>query len=278
MKQMSPMVTVDAWAQVPNERFMAQPWLHTLLRWTGVDRTAPAADDLVASMDEAGIDRALVSAWYGPAGAIISNDEVAATVTRHPDRLSAVASVDLRDPMGAVREIRRRAGEGAVAVRVVPWLWDLPPDHRRYAPVYVACVEAGLPLCTQVGHTGPLCPSEPGRPIPYLDAVLLDFPELVVVGGHVGVPWIEEVLSLCRKYPNFHVDTSAYAVHRLPEPLVAYLRGAGRTRVMFGTNFPMLTAARAMASLDDLGLDADARALFLGGNAARVFFGTADAC
>jgi predicted TIM-barrel fold metal-dependent hydrolase len=72
-------------------------------------------------------------------------------------------------------------------------------------------VELGVPVCTQIGHTGPLCPSEPGRPIPYLDNVLLDFPDLVVVGGHVGHPWLDEVVSLATKYPNFYVDTSAYA-------------------------------------------------------------------
>ena len=267
------MVTVDAWAQVPTERFMAQDWLEPLLRWTGIDRSAATADHLVAAMDDAGIDRALVSAWYGPTGDLISNDEVSETVARHPDRLFPVASVDLRRPVDAVREIRRRADEGALAVRVVPWLWGLPPDHRRYAPVYVACIEAGLPLCTQIGHTGPLCSSEPGRPIPYLETVLLDFPEMVVVGGHVGVPWIDEVLLLCRKFPTFHVDTSAYAVHRLPRPLIDHMQGAGRTRVLFGTNFPMLTPARALTRLDDLALEDEARALFLGGNAERVFFG-----
>ena len=266
------MVTVDAWAQQPNARFMAQPWLETLLRWTGIDRTVPPVESLLAAMDVGGIDRALLSAWHGPAGPLISNDEVAALVAAHPDRFAGLATVDLTRPMDAVREVRRRAGEGFVGVRVVPWLWDLPPDDRRYAPVYVACVETGLPFCTQIGHTGPLCPSEPGRPIPYLDRVLLDFPDLVVVGGHVGFPWIDEVLSLAMKYPNFHVDTSAYAVHRLPTALVDYLRGPGRTRVLFGTNWPMLSPERALAKLDTLGLDDEARALFLGGNAERIFF------
>ena len=59
----------------------------------------------------------------------------------------------------------------------------------------MACVVASVPFCTQAGHTGLLCRPEPGRPIPYLDEVLLDFPELTVVGGHVGGPWIEEVPS-----------------------------------------------------------------------------------
>jgi predicted TIM-barrel fold metal-dependent hydrolase len=87
----------------------------------------------------------------------------------------------------------------------------------------------------------------------------------------VGYPWIEEVLSLARKYPHFYVDTSAYAVHRLPSALVDFMRGLGRTRVMFGTNWPMLSPQRCLERLDDLGLDSEARELFLGGNARRVF-------
>jgi predicted TIM-barrel fold metal-dependent hydrolase len=253
------------------ERFLAEPWLETLMRWTGMPRTPPTLDQLLAAMDASDVDMALLAAWHGPMGTLISNDDVAAAVQAHPDRFRGLACVDLTKPMAAIREIRHWVAEGFVGVRVVPWLWNLPPNDRRYYPVYVACVEAGVPFCTQIGHTGPLCPSELGRPIPYLDEVLLDFPELVVVGGHVGYPWIHEVLSLAMKYPNFYVDTSAYVVHRLPQELVAYVAGSGRTRVMFGTNWPMLSPARALERLDGLGLDNDARHLFLAGNARRVF-------
>jgi uncharacterized protein len=267
------MAIVDVWAQQPTERFMAQPWLDTVLRWTGQPHSGPPSlEQILAAMDRAGVSRALLCAWSSPSGMLIDNDEVAKIVGTHPDRFSGVAAVDLRYPMAAVAELRRAVTDlGFVALRIVPWLWNLPPNDRRYYPVYVACVELGVPFCTQIGHTGPLCPSEPGRPIPYLDDVLLEFPDLVVVGGHVGYPWIDEVISLATKYPNFYVDTSAYAVHRLPAALVDYMRGRGRTRVLFGTNYPMLTPTRALHHLDNLDLDEQARKLFLGGNAARVF-------
>jgi uncharacterized protein len=147
----------------------------------------------------------------------------------------------------------------------------LPPNDRRYYPVYVACIEAGVPFCTQIGHTGPLRRSETGRPIPYLEDVLLDFPELVVVGGHVGFPWIDEVLSLARKFRNFYVDTSAYAVHRLPPDFVTFMKGQGRARVLFGTNWPMLSPAQCLEGLNALGLDDEARHMFLEGNARHIF-------
>jgi hypothetical protein len=192
-------VIVDAWAQLPNARFLAQPWWDSLRRWTGAERTEPptlTVSDTLAAMDDAGVSKALLCAWSSPGGMLIDNDEVAAVVRSHPDRFAGVAAVDLRSPMAAITELRRAVLElGFIAVRIVPWVWNLPPNDRRYYPVYATCVELGIPFCTQVGHTGPLCPSEPGRPIPYLDDVLLEFPELVVVGGHVGYPWIDEVIS-----------------------------------------------------------------------------------
>jgi predicted TIM-barrel fold metal-dependent hydrolase len=263
---------VDVWSQHVTERFVGQPWLATLARWMRRTFAEEPLSSTVEAMDAAGVSTALLSAWHGPAGALISNDEVAAAVAAYPDRFAGLASADLNDPVGAVREIRRCVTDlGFAGVRVVPWLWDLPPDDRRYYPVYVACVELGVPFCTQVGHTGPLMPSEPGRPIPYLDRVLLDFPDLVVVGGHVGFPWTAEVISLATKYPNFYLDTSAYAVHRLPADIVEFIRGRGRERVMFGTNWPMLSPSDALARLDDLGLDEETTALYLAGNARRVF-------
>jgi uncharacterized protein len=264
---------VDVWAQHPTERFLRQPWLASLERWRGEAFAAIPLEQTVAAMDAGGVEIALLSGWHGPTGSLIDNDEVAEAIAAYPDRFAGLATVDLNDPMGAVREIRRCVNEhsGFVGVRVVPWLWNLPPNDRRYYPVYVACVELGIPFCTQIGHTGPLRPSEPGRPMPYLDEVLLDFPELVVVAGHVGFPWVDEVISLATKYPTFYVDTSAYAVHRLPTDLVDYLRGRGRTRVLFGTNWPMLSAEAALARLDELGLDDEATELYLSGNARRVF-------
>jgi predicted TIM-barrel fold metal-dependent hydrolase len=264
---------VDVWAQHPTERFMREPWLAPLWRWTSQEPpTSLPLEATVGAMDAGGVSFALLAGWHGPRGSLITNDEVAAAVAASPSRFAGVAGVDLTDPMGAVREIRRCVKElGFVGVRVVPWLWNLPPNDRRYYPVYVACVELGVPFCTQIGHTGPLLPSEPGRPIPYLEEVLLDFPELVVIGGHVGFPWTAEVISLATKFPNFYVDTSAYAVHRLPGDLVEFMRGRGRTRVMFGTNWPMISPERALASLDKLGLSDEAVSLYLAGNARRVF-------
>jgi predicted TIM-barrel fold metal-dependent hydrolase len=265
---------VDAWMQHPTERLFGHPMLEPLMRWTG--QRPPAGelplDATLAAMDAGGVDVGLISAWHGPDGVLISNEEVAGWVARAPGRLAGVAAVDLRDPVRAVRELRRCVTElGFKALRVVPWLWELPPNDRRYYPLFAECVELGVPFCTQVGHTGPLRSSETGRPIPYLDDVALDFPDLVIVAGHIGYPWTEEMVSLARKYPNVHIDTSAYGVRRYPPELVRYLRGDGAAKVMFGTNWPMLTPERALDGIDELELDRETCRRFLGANARAVF-------
>jgi predicted TIM-barrel fold metal-dependent hydrolase len=126
----------------------------------------------------------------------------------HPDRLVGIASVDLSRPMFAIRRAVRELGFRGL--RILPWLWNLPSDDRRFYALYAECVELDVPFCLQVGHTGPLGPSELGRPIPYLDNVALEFPDLRIVGGHIGFPWTSEMISLATKYPNVYIDTSAY--------------------------------------------------------------------
>jgi len=227
---------------------------------------------MIASMDQAAVSAGLAAAWCAPDGWMISHEEVAAIAQSYPRRIFGVAAANINKPMEAVRELRRAIKElDFKALRVVPWLWNLPPNDRRYYPLYAECIELGIPFCTQVGHTGPLRPSETGRPIPYLDEVALDFPELVIIAGHIGYPWTQEMIAVATKYENVYIDTSAYTIRRYPPELVQYMKGHGRKKVMFGTNYPMITAAKALEGLDGLGLDAEVRALFLGGNAARVF-------
>ena len=264
---------IDAWMQQPTKRFLAQPALESLRRWGKQDAfTELPLTATIGFMDKAGVDLGLLSAWWGPHGALIDNDEVAAFVREHPKRLVGVASVDISQPMVAVRELRRSVKQlGFRGLRLLPWLWGLPPDDRRYYPMYAECIELGVPFCLQVGHTGPLMSSEFGRPIPYLEHVLLEFPALVVVGGHIGAPWTQEIISLATKFPNLYIDTSAYKAKRYPPDFVEWMRGRGSRKVMFGSNFPMITPGACLESLDSLALGDDAKRAFLSENAARVF-------
>lgn len=264
---------IDAWAQHPTLRHMNDPMFESLRRWTkgSIPTTEIPLAATLEAMDRGGVSRALLSAWLGPQGELISNDEVAGFVAHAPDRFVGVGSVDIRKGMRAVREARRCVEQlGFKAIRVLPWLWEAPPTDRRFYPVYVACCELGVPFCTQIGHTGPLMPSEVGRPI-YLDQVAIDFPELTIVAGHIGYPWTDEAIALATKHERVFIDTSAYTVQRYPAALVEFMRGHGSSKVLFGSNYPMILPAKALVGLDALGL-ADAQLdAFLAGNARRVY-------
>jgi hypothetical protein len=175
-------------------------------------------------------------------GVLVSNDEVAGWVAAHPDRFAGLAAVDLARPMEAVRELRRCVADlGSRACA------SSPGSGRRPRPT-AATTRCSRPAWSSAcrsarrsGTRGPLRPSETGRPIPYIDQVAIDFPELVIVAGHIGYPWTEEMVAVARKHERVFIDTSAYTVRRYPPELVRYLRSrGGRRKVLFGTNYPMI--------------------------------------
>jgi len=265
---------IDAWMQHPTLKFINQPIFDSLRRWVGgniVSEEIPL-EFTIDAMDKAGVEKGLTCAWWGPQGALITNDEVAEFIKKYPDRLIGVASVDLYRPMEAIRELRRCIHDlGFRALRIIQWLWNLPATDRRYYPLFAECVNLGIPVCFQVGHTGPLCPSEPGRPIPYIDVAAIEFPELTMVCGHIGYPWTAEMIAVATKHPNVFIDTSAYTAKRYPQELIAYMKTNGRKKVLFGTNYPMITPAKCLEDLNSLGLDEETKSLFLQGNARRVY-------
>ena len=265
------MNVIDVWAQHPTKRFVAEPFFDSLRRWTGQDFEGVPLDLTADTMRSAGISKALLSAWYGPTGPLISNEEVLEATTRCPDLFAGLASADLRNPVEAVRTIRKYVSEhGFKGVRVVQWLWELPCTHPLYYPIFAACVEMDVPICLQVGLTGPLRSSESGKPL-HIERVALDFPDLKIVCGHIGYPWQAEMIAFATKFPNVYIDTSAYKPKRYPQELVAYMKANGKRKVMFGTNYPMLTPEACLKELDSLGLEDDVRELFLAKNAESVF-------
>lgn len=267
---------IDAWAQPSFGR--ARQELPEVVRLFEKSGTAELLDckltpaDIVAIMDLAGVSKLMLSAWCRPGRWLTTNDDVAAHVEAFPDRFVGVAAVDLANPISAVRELDRAVRQlGFKALRVVPWLWKLPPNDKLYYPLYVKCIELGIPFCTQVGHTGPLMPSETGRPIPYLDEVALTFPELRIVGGHIGHPWTDEMIGLAWKHDNVFIDTSAYAPRYYPAQLVHFLRSYGQDKVLFGTNFPQLPLDKCVEQVRALALPPDIERKFLSANARAVF-------
>jgi predicted TIM-barrel fold metal-dependent hydrolase len=267
---------VDAWAQPATASgFARMPEIVRLFEQSGSAQqleSGVSTEQIIAEMDKAGVDKLMLSAWHRPSAWVFSNDEVAEMVCAYPERFVGVAAVNLERPVEAVRELNRAVKDlGFKALRVVPWLWKLPPNDKLYYPLYVKCIELDIPFCTQVGHTGPLMPSETGRPVPYLDDVALTFPELKIVAGHIGHPWTDEMIGVAWKHENVFIDTSAYLPRYYPPQLIHYLKTYGKDKVLFGTNFPQLSFEKCVAQVYELGLPDEALAKFLGKNARRVF-------
>jgi uncharacterized protein len=267
---------IDAWAQ-PAIKSIGEklPEIARLFKQSGsahIIEAGLSTEQIIEAMDRAGIETLLLSAWHRPNQWVIHNDHVREMVSQYPDRFVGVAAVNLEKPVEAVRELERAVKEfGFKALRVVPWLWNRPPNDKFYFPLYVKCIELDIPFCTQVGHTGPLMPSETGRPVPYLDEVALIFPELKIVGGHIGYPWTDEMIGVAWKHENVYIDTSAYLPRYYPPQLIQYIKTYGKDKVLFGTNFPQLSLEKCVEQVKEIDLPGDVRAKFLAGNARRVF-------
>ncbi|MCE7884655.1 MAG: amidohydrolase, partial [Actinobacteria bacterium ATB1] len=237
-------IAVDAWASwISPEGASRWPdeYLHIFRKYRSpqVIFDGMTVEEMLAEMDAAGVDRAVLSAFYHKDMAVVSNEEVAAVVAEHPDRFVGSGTVNvLRKPGDVAREVNRLVTElGLSAIRLEPYMYGdgttgLAPNDKHYWPVYLRCSELGVPVCIQVGHTGPLLPSECGRPI-YLDEVALAFPDLTIIGCHLGQPWHEEMQTLAWKHPNVYVETSARTPKHWPESFVEFVRGWGQDKVLW---------------------------------------------
>lgn len=264
---------IDVWAQPAPPGVFTSPIFAPLVeRAHAGERVllAGSPQKIVAAMDEAGIAKLLLCAWRLPDRWLITNAQIADIVAAFPERFVGVAAANLDDP-DASDELEALAARGFKALRIVPWAWNRPPNHPSYRPLLEKCAALGIPFCTQVGHAGPRMASEPGRPIPYIDEIALAHPTLKIVGGHIGYPWTDEMISLAWKYDNVFIDTSAYLPRYYPPQLIAFMNSYGQDKVLFGTNFPMLSLRDCMEQAQALKISDDARRKFLFENARRVF-------
>jgi hypothetical protein len=109
-----------------------------------------------------------------------------------------------------------------------------------------------------------------GRPI-CLDQVAIDFPELRVIGIHIGVPWTDEMISMCWKHENVFTAGDAYAPKHWPEAFVHYANTFGKEKVLFGTDWPVIDPERAVREIDELNFRPESKRLLMRDNALRVF-------
>ena len=236
--------------------------------------------DYIKKMDQAGIERSLLIAVRAgdirvPESFEIPYERVYDICSQNPDRFSGLAGVDPFRGMEGLNDLEAAVKEyGFVGAHLYPHWCELPPNHRKYYPYYAKCCELGIPIMMQVGHNliyskNRRLPSV-GKPI-YLDQVAIDFPELKLIGIHIGIPWAEEMISMCWKHENVYTAGDAYAPKYWPEAFVHYANSYGKHKVMFGTDWPVIDPIRAVDEFNNLNFKDSSKELVLRENAMRVF-------
>ena len=236
--------------------------------------------DYIKKMDQAGIERSLLIAVRAgdirvPESFEIPYERVYDVCSQNPDRFSGLAGVDPFRGMEGLNDLETAVKEyGFVGAHLYPHWCELPPNHRKYYPYYAKCCELGIPIMMQVGHNliyskNRRLPSV-GKPI-YLDQVAIDFPELKLIGIHIGIPWTEEMISMCWKHENVYTAGDAYAPKYWPEAFIHYANSYGKHKVMFGTDWPVIDPIRAVDEFNNLNFKDSSKELVLRENAVRVF-------
>jgi predicted TIM-barrel fold metal-dependent hydrolase len=237
-------------------------------------------EEMLKRMDTAGIERAfLVAAKNGPIGHPscyhLPYELVERAVKQYPQRFYGLAGVDPTEGMDGVRALERAVKDmGFIGAHSYPHWFELAPNHARYYPFYAKCVELGVPIQLQVGQSMIYAADYPrrsvGRPIT-LDDVACDFPELILIGIHVGIPWTDEMIAMAWKHKNVYIGSDAHAPKYWPPSFVHYIKSFGQDKVLFGTDFPVLGFERMRAEVEALNIPDGARKKFLRDNAIRIY-------
>lgn len=236
--------------------------------------------DYLNMMDEAGIARSILcAARCGDlrikGSTELKYERVHEVCQAHPTRFSGAAGIDPTRGMQGLSDLERAVKDyGFIAAHWYPHWFAMPPDAPQIYPYYAKCCELDIPIMMQVGHN--LVYSKERRlpsvakPI-LLDQVAIDFPELVLIGIHIGVPWTDEMISMCWKHENIYTAGDAYAPKHWPKQYVHYANSYGKHKVLFGTDWPVIDPERAVREIDELNFRPDAKQMLMRDNALRIF-------
>ncbi|MEV4218523.1 amidohydrolase family protein [Nonomuraea sp. NPDC049725] len=208
----------------------------------------------------------------------IPSEEVAAACAEHPDVLIPFASVDPWRGRAGVRLARRLvAGHGVRGFKFHPSLQGFAPNDRMAYPLYEALQELGVPALFHTGQTGigAGVPGGGGIRLKHSDPMLVDdvaadFPDLTIILAHPSFPWQDEALAVATHKPSVHIDLSGWSPKYFPPQLVRYANTLLKDKVLFGSDYPVITPDRWLADFAELDIKPEVRPLILKDNAARL--------
>jgi predicted TIM-barrel fold metal-dependent hydrolase len=270
--EFSPAGIVDAWINPnlgpPTEDAKTVGYLFPELarRW----ERGTTVSQLIDEMDAAGVAKGVLVSGYGTTDTLAFTR---AALAGHPDRFVGSHHVDIRQGLPAVRFAESLVrDEGFRMIRALGLESQLPYNHPHYYPLYAKCAELGVPVCLNVGIPGPLVSGRHQHPLA-IDDVCAFMPELTVVMAHGGEPWVDLCVKLLVKWPNLYMMTSAFAPRHIPEQYIKLINTRGADKLMFASDYPLLTHERCAAELVKLPFRDETRyRKFVSGNAEKMFF------
>lgn len=209
----------------------------------------------------------------------VPNDEVAAFAAENSDIVMAFASVDPTRGADAVTEAKRLISTTTVrGFKLHPPLQQFHPNDKRVYPFYEAVAAAKLPVVFHTGHSGigTGMPGGGGVRLKYgnpmdIDDVAVDFPDMPIILAHPSFPWQDEAISVCLHKPQVYIDLSGWSPKYFPQNLIQYANTLLKRKVLFGSDYPLLTPDRWMADFANIPIKDEVRPLILKENAARLF-------
>ncbi|MEM7586275.1 MAG: amidohydrolase family protein [Acidobacteriota bacterium] len=243
----------------------------------GTTHSGVTLEEQLALMDAGGIDKGLMVATTGGwEGSDIyfekPVDRIAEVVAQHPERFKGIVGVNPSNIVPWLKHMERAVKElGFVGAHLYPHWFGKAPDDRVYYPFYAKCAELGVPIQIQVGHSAQQFLPTVAKPM-LLDQVALDFPELTIIGIHIGYPWTEEMISVCWKHPNVYIGSDAHAPKYWDPSFVRFIGSRrGQDKVLFGTDWPVIGFERAVREIDELGFSDEVKRKLLWENAVKVY-------
>ncbi|GGN22916.1 hypothetical protein FHR83_002688 [Actinoplanes campanulatus] len=221
-----------------------------------------------------------VDAEHATGHPAIPNEEIAEDCAAHPDVLIPFASIDPHKGRAGAREARRLVEHyGVRGFKFHPSIQGFAPDDPIAYPLYETIQELGSVALFHTGQTGIGARVRGGGGIrlrysnPMLvDDVAVDFPDLRIILAHPSFPWQDEALAVATHKEHVHIDLSGWSPKYFPPQLVRYANSLLQDKVLFGSDYPVITPDRWLADFEKLDLKETVRPKILKANAARLLF------
>jgi len=246
----------------------------------GAEHRKPTLDEIAAHYRERRIAAVVftVDAEAATGTPAVPNEEIAEAARRHPDVLIPFASIDPAKGRAGARQVRRLVEEyGVRGFKFHPNVQAFYPNDRGAYVLYEAIEAAGAIAVFHTGQTG-IGAGAPGgggirlkysNPM-FVDDVAADFPDLPIILAHPSFPWQDEALAVATHKPQVYIDLSGWSPKYFPPQLVQYANTLLKEKVLFGTDYPLLTPDRWLADFAKLPIKDEVRPLILKQNAARL--------